>query len=143
MRTNTYKIADSASNENLDFFIYDDTGFSYAGTHLTIDLWGASGLDNLPLIRNTLHQCAIESGATILHSHLHYFTPNGGVSGVVVLSESHISIHTWPERSFAALDIFMCGTAQPKKAIPVLKTAFTPTQILLNELKRGIQQDDQ
>lgn len=142
MSTNKYKIADSASNENLDFFIHDNAGFSYAGTHLTIDLWGASRLDDLPFIRKTLHRCAMEAGATILHSHLHHFTPNGGVSGVVVLSESHISIHSWPERDFAALDIFMCGYAKPKKAIPILKQAFRPDQILLNDLKRGMQQDD-
>ncbi len=133
--------ADSASNENVDFFIFDEAGFGYAGTHLTLDLWGASGLDDLNLIRATLHKCAYASGATIVHSHLHHFTPNGGVSGVVVLSESHISIHTWPERSFAALDIFMCGDTQPKKSIPILKQAFHPERMLLNDLKRGMQND--
>lgn len=134
--------ADTHSNENLDFFIHDDAGFSYAGTHLTIDLWGAKRLDDIDHIRTALHMCATECGATILHSHLHHFTPNGGVSGVVVLSESHISIHTWPERNFAALDIFMCGDAQPKKSIPILKSAFHPNQVMLNDLKRGMLHDD-
>ncbi len=133
--------AESVSHENLDFFIYDDAGFRYAGTHLTVDLWGASGLDDVDLIRATLYRCATACGATILHAHVHHFTPNGGVSGVVVLSESHISIHTWPERDFAALDIFMCGDTQPKKAIPILKHAFTPDRMLLNDLKRGMQDD--
>ena len=71
-----------------------------------------------------LKEAAIIAGATILHSHFHHFSPNGGVSGVLVLAESHISIHTWPERDFAALDIFMCGACDPHLAIPVLKRAF-------------------
>ena len=60
-----------------------------------------------------------------------------GVSGVVVLAESHISIHTWPERDFAAVDIFMCGACDPHKAIPVLKAAFSPARIDVNEQRRG------
>jgi S-adenosylmethionine decarboxylase proenzyme len=50
---------------------------------------------------------AARPGATLLHIHLHHFEPNGGVSGVAVLAESHISIHSWPKRGYAALDIFM------------------------------------
>ena len=76
--------------------------------------------------------------ATILHSHFHHFTPNGGVSGVVVLAESHISIHTWPERNFAAVDVFMCGACDPHKVIPFLQAAFGPESIMLDEQKRGI-----
>jgi S-adenosylmethionine decarboxylase len=72
-----------------------------------------------------------------LHTHLHHFTPNGGVSGVVVLAESHITIHTWPERGYAALDIFMCGEAQPHKCIKVFKNFFQPTQIFVGEQMRG------
>ena len=134
------KGANSQSDENLDFFIKEN-GMSYAGTHLTLDLWGATNLDNIEHIRSALIKCAQVSGATILHDHLHHFTPNGGVSGVLVLSESHISIHTWPERNFAALDIFMCGDATPKKAIPVLQEAFNPEHLLVNDLKRGMQHD--
>ena len=78
------------------------------------------------------------TGATLLHIHLHHFTPNGGVSGVAVLAESHISIHTWPERDYAALDIFMCGDTQPKKAIKVFEKAFDTTNIKVTEHLRGI-----
>ena len=77
------------------------------------------------------------AGATILHSHFHHFTPNGGVSGVLVLAESHISIHTWPEKNFAAIDIFMCGDCNPHLGIPVLEAAFTPSRIDLDEQRRG------
>jgi len=84
-----------------------------------------------------LPDAALRAGATILHSHFHHFTPNGGVSGVVVLAESHISIHTWPERSFAAVDIFMCGACDPHDAVPVLRAAFQPDRVDLNEERRG------
>jgi S-adenosylmethionine decarboxylase len=126
----------SVANDN-DYFVERD-GVKFAGTHLTIDLWGATNLDRLDLIETTLETAAITAGATILHTHLHHFQPNGGVSGVVVLAESHISIHTWPERNFAALDVFMCGECDPMKTIPVLREAFQPAHIGLNEQKRGM-----
>ena len=58
-----------------------------------------------------------EAGATLLHIHLHTFTDGGGISGVAVLAESHISVHTWPEKGYAAFDVFMCGDAEPRKAL--------------------------
>jgi S-adenosylmethionine decarboxylase len=81
-------------------------------------------------------------GATLLHIHLHHFTPNGGISGVAVLAESHISIHSWPEKQYAALDIFMCGTSQPIKALAVLQNAFRPKNMFINEQMRGAMYDD-
>jgi len=127
----------SSSDERLDHFVKKD-GLTYAGTHLIIDLWGASRLDELEHIEEALKECVREAGATLLHIHLHHFSPNGGVSGVAVLAESHISIHTWPECDYAALDVFMCGDAKPHKAIEVLKRAFTPNQVNLGEHKRGM-----
>jgi S-adenosylmethionine decarboxylase len=84
-------------------------------------------------MRETVAVC----GATLLHIHLHHFTPNGGISGVAVLAESHISIHSWPERKYAALDVFMCGTSEPNKALAVLQKAFNPKNIYVNEQMRG------
>lgn len=123
--------------EQKDYFVERD-GVKFAGTHLLIDLWDASRLDDPALIDATLRDAALAAGATILHSHFHHFTPNGGVSGVVVLAESHISIHTWPERSYAALDIFMCGDCNPYKAIPLLKSAFGPGSVQVGEQRRGL-----
>ncbi len=119
-----------------DYFVERD-GQRFAGTHLLVDLWGATNLDNPGLIDAALRAAAIRAGATILHSHFHHFTPNGGVSGVVVLAESHISIHTWPERAFAAIDIFMCGACDPRDAVPVLKAAFEPSRVDVDEQRRG------
>jgi S-adenosylmethionine decarboxylase len=122
--------------ERTDYFVERD-GMKFAGMHLLVDLWGASRLDEPAHIDAALREAAIIAGATILHSHFHHFTPNGGVSGVVVLAESHISIHTWPERDFAAVDIFMCGDCDPHKSIPVLKAAFKPSRADVGEQRRG------
>ena len=84
-----------------------------------------------------MRECVRTAGATLLHIHLHHFTPNGGVSGVAVLAESHVSIHTWPERGYAALDIFMCGDARPELCVGVLRRAFRPREIRLTEHLRG------
>ena len=120
-----------------DLFIIEN-GETFAGRHLIIDLWGCQQLDNLSFIERTLRDAAKIAGATLLHIHLHHFTPNGGVSGVAVLAESHISIHTWPERGYAALDIFMCGNTQPKKAVELLKQQFQPQRIEISTHLRGI-----
>ncbi len=119
-----------------DYFVERD-GMKYAGMHLLVDLWGATNLADPALIDTALRAAAVKAGATILHSHFHHFTPNGGVSGVVVLAESHISIHTWPERNFAAVDIFMCGACNPHDAVPVLRAAFHPDRVDLGEQRRG------
>jgi S-adenosylmethionine decarboxylase len=124
------------AEERKDYFVERD-GMKFAGMHLLVDLWGARNLDDPEFIDATLQEAALAAGATILHSHFHHFTPNGGVSGVVVLAESHISIHTWPEHDFAAVDIFMCGACDPYRSIPVLRRAFAPDRVELNEQRRG------
>ena len=119
----------SSGMETEDHFIVRD-GMEYAGSHIILDLWGARHLDNLEIVE--------VAGATLLHIHLHHFTPFGGISGVAVLAESHISVHTWPERDFAAFDVFMCGDAKPEMSIPVLKQYFFPQRMEVTEQLRGI-----
>jgi S-adenosylmethionine decarboxylase len=111
-------------------------GIRCAGVHLIVDLHGAQGLNDIDLIETTLRRCVDAAGATLLHIHLHHFQPNG-VSGVAVLAESHISIHTWPDAGFAALDIFMCGKADPDACIPVLREAFKARKVEVEEILRG------
>jgi S-adenosylmethionine decarboxylase len=124
------------ASANNDFFM-ERAGVRCAGAHLIIDLYDAHKLDDLELIERTLRKCVEAAGATLLHMHLHPFEPNGGISGVAVLAESHISIHTWPEQHYAALDIFMCGRARPERCIEVLLEAFTPRRVAIEELLRG------
>ncbi|MFT9400479.1 adenosylmethionine decarboxylase [Acetobacter sp.] len=125
-----------SDDDRKDYFVEKD-GEKFAGTHLLVDLWDATNLDDPEKIDRTLCEAAVAAGATILHSHFHHFTPNGGVSGVVVLAESHISIHTWPERSFAAVDIFMCGACDPHLAIPVMQRLFQAQAVEVDEQRRG------
>jgi S-adenosylmethionine decarboxylase len=113
-------------------------GLTFAGSHLIIDLWEAEGLDDRDLIEQALIDAVNAAGATLLHIHLHTFTEGGGISGVAVLAESHISVHTWPERGYAAFDVFMCGDAEPKKALSVFKRAFRPKRMVVGEHKRGV-----
>ncbi|MEM9123019.1 MAG: adenosylmethionine decarboxylase [Pseudomonadota bacterium] len=120
-----------------DYFVTRD-GLTYAGSHFLIDLWEADGLDDPETVERALVAAAEAANATILHTHFHHFSEGGGVSGVVVLSESHISIHTWPERGYAAVDIFMCGDAEPARAVPVLRAAFRPGRVAVSEQKRGM-----
>jgi S-adenosylmethionine decarboxylase len=119
-----------------DYFIERD-GARYAGTHLIVDLWGAERLDDLAHVEATLRDAVTAAKATLLHIHLHHFTPNQGISGVAVLAESHISIHTWPENGYAALDDFMCGGAEPHATIEVLRAAFNPDRLAVEEILRG------
>ena len=126
-----------ADEDRKDYFITRN-GVTFAGSHLHIDLWDAQDLDDEAKIEQAMKESVTAAGATLLHIHLHKFSPNGGVSGVAVLSESHISVHTWPEKGFAAFDVFMCGAAQPTKAIAVLEAAFKPKRVVVGEHKRGI-----
>ncbi len=125
-----------------DHFIRRD-GVEFAGTHLIVDLWGAEGVDDLGLMESTFHRAIQAAGATLLHIHLHHFTPEGGISGVAVLAESHISVHTWPERGFAAFDVFMCGDSEPQKAIDIIKSVFTPKHCVVREYRRGVVTHDE
>jgi len=122
--------------EDKDYFIVRD-GVRYAGTHLIVDVYGAERLDELEHVEAALRKAVDAAGATLLHIHLHHFTPNGGISGVAVLAESHISIHTWPECGYAALDVFMCGETNPHATIEILRDAFSPERIAVEEHMRG------
>ncbi len=120
-----------------DYFI-ERNGLRYAGSHLIIDLWDAEHLDDVGVIELALRRSVQVAGATLLHLHLHRFSPNGGISGVAVLAESHISIHTWPERGYAAIDVFMCGRARPHEVVPILRHAFRAKRIAISEQLRGL-----
>ncbi|HTK85269.1 MAG TPA: adenosylmethionine decarboxylase [Patescibacteria group bacterium] len=107
------------------------------GLHLLIDMHGAKNLRDQALIERALREAATACGATILDVKLHSFGEGAGITGVAILAESHISIHTWPETGFAAIDIFMCGGCDPHRAMPVLEAAFTPGRTSLSAHKRG------
>lgn len=120
-----------------DYLVRTD-GAVHAGTHVLIDFWDASHLDDAATVERALGEAAEACKAEVLHIHVHSFQENGGVSGVAVLAESHISIHTWPEIGFAAFDVFMCGRCEPENAIPVLRRRFRPGRESVELRRRGV-----
>ena len=136
-RINPRVLAGKEAIDTSDHFVEKD-GMRFAGTHLIIDLWHASHLDNIEAVETALRDSVEASGATLLKLDLHCFSPSGGITGVAVLAESHISIHTWRERAYAAIDVFMCGDADPHRAIGVLRHAFAPRMLTVSEHRRGV-----
>lgn len=124
----TVSTANGEKAKNSSFFEESQDNASI-GTHLIIDMWGAHKLRDSKYIEQTMKNCVNAAGATLLHYHTHKFNLNGGISGLAILAESHISIHTWPEMNYAAFDIFTCGSAKPSNVIAVLEEAFKPDKI--------------
>lgn len=118
-------------------FVVDGSS-TYAGKHLLIDLYQCSHHGDLETIQLVMIEACRATGATVLFAHLHPFD-GGGVSGAVILAESHMSIHSWPEDKFVALDIFVCGTCDPMMAIPTLMSHFQPQNFTVKLEKRGLQ----
>jgi S-adenosylmethionine decarboxylase len=109
-----------------------------AGTHLLADCHGVAVelLRDAKTLERLLRDAARHAGAHVLSSHFHTFGDRDGVTGVVLLSESHVSIHTWPETAFAAIDVFMCGSAEPKRAIAELTRVLAPQHLEVREVTR-------
>ena len=118
------------------------------GEHLLLDLYGVAPalLRDAHALEAALRAAADALGATILHAHLHRFDSlrtglpageQGGVTGVLLLAESHLSIHTWPEHGFAAVDAFMCGTGTTHAARAVFERALAPQRIDVRVMQRG------
>jgi S-adenosylmethionine decarboxylase len=133
-RSDTAALAPIGSGKN-DYFSIRN-GVRFAGLHLIIDLYGAERLDDIAFVEETLRRCIQAANATLIHMHLHHFEPNG-VSGVAVLAESHISVHTWPESHYAAFDVFMCGNTQPEVCVEIMRQAFKPSRVSVSEHLRG------
>ena len=129
---------DTSKEVEIKDYFQEIDGQKFAGRHLLVELWDAENLNDPETIGSILSQAATDAKATILHSHFHHFSPFGGVSGVLVLAESHISIHTWPEKTYAAVDIFMCGSCNPHDSLDALKSGFKAARIEVVEQRRGI-----
>jgi S-adenosylmethionine decarboxylase len=109
------------------------------GLHLLADFHGVAPgfLNDVDQLEKTIRAAAACSGATVLSCHFHRFGEGFGVTGVAVLAESHISIHTWPEFEFAALDIFMCGALDPNLAAEYLVKRLKPREHEITRVLRG------
>jgi S-adenosylmethionine decarboxylase len=112
----------------------------YTGLHLIVEFWkNKVDIEDPKKIEEILIQAALKAKSTPLAVKLHKFNPHG-ISGVCLLAESHISIHTWPEKKYIAFDIFTCGKkSMPYKALEYLKKIFQPEEVQVIEIKRGIK----
>ncbi|RAS20834.1 adenosylmethionine decarboxylase [Paraburkholderia bryophila] len=110
------------------------------GAHVLADLGGIAAylLRDAPTLESILVKAAKQAGARVLSAHFHHFGGEHGVTGVVLLAESHITIHTWPEHRFAALDIFMCGNARPDQAVERIALDLQAEVKNLRTCQRGI-----
>ena len=110
------------------------------GAHLLLELKDCDSklLNDLECVREVLIQAAIESGATIVGETFHKFDPIG-VTGILAIAESHIGVHTWPEYSYAAADIFTCGESlRPYRAAELIIQGLRCAQPSITEIKRGV-----
>ena len=124
-----------------DHFIINDKE-EYAGSHILLDLWNTEFDNSIKFLKKIIRESIKVSGATLLHMHLHRFGKEQGISGVAILAESHISVHTWPERNFLAFDIFMCGDTRPDLAAKYLIQILNPKKKLIKLIKRGVKKRD-
>jgi S-adenosylmethionine decarboxylase len=111
------------------------------GRHVILELWGCSNLNSVEVVEQALHEIVDATETTLLDLRVYPFTPIG-VTGVAIVSESHIMIHTWPEYGYAAVDVFTCGEqTSPDAAIPVVRKHFAPDRVQVMEMNRGILSD--
>lgn len=111
----------------------------HLGRHVIIELWGCSEVINdVSLVEAAMRNAVHAANATLLDLFVHEFSPQG-VTGVAVLAESHLSIHTWPEYGYVAADVFTCGsTTKPEAAAEVLRKSFEAETADIRELQRGV-----
>jgi len=111
------------------------------GKHVLIELNECNKdlLNDIGYLRTALSDVARQIGATVIKDTFYQFTPQG-VSGVVIIAESHLSIHTWPEYNFAAVDVFTCGDViEPRNAVKPLSEKLKARSTSYIEVKRGVQ----
>lgn len=116
--------------------------FTPLGNHIIAELTGCTNLNNSAMLESVLHEAAVSTGATVLSVTVHEFEPFG-MTGVAVLQESHISVHTWPEYGYASLDIYTCGVhIHIEEALKVLKKFFQPKKIQALSVLRGFEKKE-
>ena len=109
----------------------------YAGIHLLAEFWYGKIIEDPKEIKRILIEAVKKANNTPLKVTIHKFQPQG-ITGIVLLAESHVAVHTWPEYNYVAIDIYTCGDkANPKKALEYLKKQFQPEKVEIKVIKRG------
>ena len=112
----------------------------HLGRHVIIELWGCGdAINDTELVKAAMVEAVRAANVTLLNIFVYAFSPQG-VTGVAALSESHLSVHTWPEHGYVAADIFTCGeTTRPHAAAEVLAEHFAAKNMVVQELERGVE----
>ena len=112
----------------------------HLGRHVIIELWGCGdAINDADLVKAAMVEAVRAANVTLLNIFVYAFSPQG-VTGVAVLSESHLSVHTWPEHGYVAADVFTCGeTTRPHAAAEVLAQQFGAKSMVVQELERGVE----
>ena len=114
------------------------------GRHILAEIYGCDPqiLNNKEFIEKIMVESALKAGAEVREVAFHKFSPQG-VSGVVIISESHLTIHTWPELGYAAVDVFTCGeSVNPWNACDYMTEFLKAKSMTATEIKRGIFQEE-
>ena len=107
------------------------------GRHIILEMWGCQNLDSVEIAEQALRDMVVALDVNLLDLKVYPFSPVG-VTGMAIVSESHLVIHTWPEYGYAAVDIFTCGAPRdPQDAVDVLRRLFEPERIGVMEINRG------
>ena len=107
------------------------------GRHIILEMWGCQNLDSVDTAEQALREMVTALDVNLLDLRVYPFSPVG-VTGIAIVSESHLVIHTWPEHGYAAVDIFTCGAPrEPQDAVHVLRKHFQPERIGVMEINRG------
>ena len=107
------------------------------GRHIILEMWGCSNLNSLESAEDALREMVVALDVHLLDLKVYPFSPVG-VTGVAIVSESHLVIHTWPEFGYAAVDVFTCGArSEPEAAVSVLRGHFEPDRVQAMEMTRG------
>ena len=109
--------------------------------HLLVELHECTGavLDDLSQVQSLMERAALAAGATVVGQAFHRYAPHG-VTGVLLLEESHFSVHTWPEAGYAALDFYTCGALDPEPAARVVAAGVGAARVSLLQVDRGLSE---
>lgn len=118
------------------FYFIQNKNNNGVGKHLIAEFCGCREISSAKEMDNILRTAVKKMGATLIGIKVHRFYPKG-ITAVALIAESHISVHTWPEFEYAAVDIFTCGKKDPWPALNFLKKAFRAKKVKVRELKRG------
>ena len=107
------------------------------GRHIILEMWGCQNLNSVETAERALREMVDALDVNLLDLHVYPFSPVG-ITGMAIVSESHLVIHTWPEHGYAAVDIFTCGAPrEPQLAVDVLRRHYAPERVGVMEINRG------